>query len=96
MGEGGREKAREGKQSPTILFMDMSPKTRTSDCVHLLNSLTPCSVPQKARKEGETKAGKSFTLVTGQALGPSCILKRDTGVPGGNGVRVVHTWKIPV
>lgn len=50
--EGGRGRRGRGKQSPTILFMDMSPKTRTSDCVHLLNSPTPYSVPQKARKEG--------------------------------------------
>lgn len=50
---------------------------------------------QKARKEVGTEAGKSFTLVTGQALGPFYILKSDTRVPVGNGVSVVHTWKVP-
>lgn len=33
--EGGRGERERGKQSPIILFMDMSPKTRTSDCPSL-------------------------------------------------------------
>lgn len=57
----GCEKERRENQNPIILIMDVPPKTKISQYAHLLNSASPGSITQKARKDrGNQGKGKLY------------------------------------